>query len=262
VYKAFLGGQLAQDGLQLKWIAPTDLLIELGAELSSGSKYPGGSQNRNGAGSGALSAHVGGDIGYSTSWRAGASYLRTASGSRSFQDTNSLGDSVTDTFSGTSRLWGLDGVLKWAPNGDPTQHNFKLQGEYFQLQQNGTLAYIDAVVPKSASGYFNADQSGWYAQAVWQFYPAWRAGYRYDRLSYGTLTNAMLTSGAGLTAADFPVLGMHSPTRNSLMLDWSPTEFSRIRLQFASDNARVNATDNEVLLQYIFSLGAHGAHTF
>ena len=33
VYKAFLGNQLRQDGLQFKWIAPTDLFIELGAEV-------------------------------------------------------------------------------------------------------------------------------------------------------------------------------------------------------------------------------------
>jgi len=47
-----------------------------------------------------------------------------------------------------------------------------------------------------------------------------------------------------------------------LMVDWSPSEFSRIRLQLASDQSRFGMTDNQVLLQYIYSLGAHGAHTF
>jgi len=46
------------------------------------------------------------------------------------------------------------------------------------------------------------------------------------------------------------------------MLDWSPSEFSRLRLQFARDHSRQDATDNQVLLQYIMSLGAHGAHKF
>ncbi len=46
------------------------------------------------------------------------------------------------------------------------------------------------------------------------------------------------------------------------MLDWSPSEFSRIRLQFARDRSRQGATDNQVFLQYIMSLGAHGAHKF
>jgi hypothetical protein len=46
------------------------------------------------------------------------------------------------------------------------------------------------------------------------------------------------------------------------MIDWSPSEFSRIRLQFARDYSRADATDNQVFLQYIASLGAHGAHKF
>jgi hypothetical protein len=33
-------------------------------------------------------------------------------------------------------------------------------------------------------------------------------------------------------------------------------------LQFAQDKSRQNVTDNQLVLQYIFSLGAHGAHKF
>jgi hypothetical protein len=46
------------------------------------------------------------------------------------------------------------------------------------------------------------------------------------------------------------------------MLDWSPTEFSRLRFQLASDKSRLGATDNQFFVQYIYSLGAHGAHKF
>ena len=46
------------------------------------------------------------------------------------------------------------------------------------------------------------------------------------------------------------------------MVDWSPSEFSRLRLQFARDYSRMGATDNQMFLQYIMSLGAHGAHKF
>ena len=41
VYQAFFGGQFAQDGLQLKWLAPTDLFVELGAESGNGDAFPG-----------------------------------------------------------------------------------------------------------------------------------------------------------------------------------------------------------------------------
>lgn len=46
------------------------------------------------------------------------------------------------------------------------------------------------------------------------------------------------------------------------MLDWSGSEFSRLRLQYNRDESRANATDNQWYLQYIMSLGAHGAHGY
>ena len=266
-YKAFLGGRLGQDGVQLKWVAPTDLFIELGAELASGAAFPGSDRNKNGIGGSALFGHLGGDIGASTAWRAGLSYLRASPNGRSYQDSDKLGGAVTNSFTGSATLWGVDGVLKWSPNGNATYNNFKLQGEYFRLRQNGTLVYDDTAqaTPQFGAPFassLQAEQSGWYAQGVWQFYPRWRVGYRYDALRYGTLSNGIVNSGLGPTAADFPVLANHSPSRNTLMLDFSPTEFSRLRLQFASDKSRFGVTDNQVFVQYIYSLGAHGAHKF
>jgi hypothetical protein len=46
------------------------------------------------------------------------------------------------------------------------------------------------------------------------------------------------------------------------MVDWSASEFSRLRLQLARDYSRAGEPDNQVLLQYVMSLGAHGAHRF
>jgi hypothetical protein len=46
------------------------------------------------------------------------------------------------------------------------------------------------------------------------------------------------------------------------MLDYSSSEFSRVRLQLARDQSRPNVIDNQLFLQYIMSLGTHGAHTF
>ena len=46
------------------------------------------------------------------------------------------------------------------------------------------------------------------------------------------------------------------------MADWSLDEFSRLRLQFARDKSMQGVSDNQVTLQYIMSLGAHGAHKF
>jgi len=255
-YKAFLGGRLNDDGVQLKWVAPTETLVELGGEVGRGRSFPGSDKEKNGAGAWGLFGHMGGDVGASTAWRAGLSYYRSAPANRSFPDLDATGSEVTQAFSGTSKLWVADAVLKWAPNGNATVHNFKLQGEYFRRNEDGRLASNGNVGP------FDSRQSGWYAQSVYQFMPQWRVGYRYDRLNHGTVSNA-LVGVAGLTPADFPLLmSHHNPTRNTVMVDWSPTEFSRIRLQFAADKSRMGTTDNQVLLQYLYSLGAHGAHQF
>jgi hypothetical protein len=65
-----------------------------------------------------------------------------------------------------------------------------------------------------------------------------------------------------LSAADFPIFTRYNATRNTLMLDFSPSEFSRLRLQVGSDKSQLGVTDNQIFLQYIVSLGAHGAHKF
>jgi hypothetical protein len=115
----------------------------------------------------------------------------------------------------------------------------------------------------SLSDAFRSRQSGGYLQGVYQFLPRWRFGYRYDRLNFGRVANGIVANGLGPAAADFPLLmTVHNPTRHSAMVDWSPTEFSRLRLQLASDRSRAGVTDHQALLQYIFSLGAHGAHRF
>jgi hypothetical protein len=264
-YKAFLGGRLRQDGVQLKWVAPTPIFLELGAELSSGDQFPGSDRNKNGVGGSAIFAHVGGDIGASYAWRGGLSYARTSPQNRSYEDVDSLGGAVTNSFTGDAKLWIADAILKWAPNGNSTYNNFKLQGEYFRFRQNGALTYDDSAGSGafgSLTDGFDSRQSGWYLQGVYQFMPRWRVGYRYDRLNFGTVENRIVLNGLGPTGADFPLLTPHSPTRNTLMFDWSPTEFSRVRLQFAADKSRLGVTDNQVFVQYIHSLGAHGAHKF
>ena len=247
-YKAFFGGQLNNDGVQLKWLAPTEeTLVEIGAEAAKGGAFPSTNNNKNGSTLNTLFAHVGGDVGASNSWRAGLSIVQTSPHNRSFSDVDSTG-AIPQTpsvfsFSGTSHTALADFVWKWAPEGNATRTNFKLQGEYLQRTENGDL---------SGSGPYRSRQSAWYLQSVYQFMPAWRVGVRYDRLDYGTVDTANLPN----------ILRPWNPKRTTVMTDWSPSEFSRFRLQFARDEARPGEPDNQVWLQYIVSLGAHGAHKY
>src|SRR5205085_497201 len=255
--RVLLGEQLNEDGVQLRWVAPTDLYWDVGTELGRGRAFPASlsDSGKNGAGSLNFFTHLGGDVGQSIAWQAGLSHLRTNPRERTFDDPEA---GLTNSFSGTSRLWAVSGILKWAPNGNATYNSFKLQGEYFRRKEEGTLVF-DRPGAALANG-LSSRQSGWYAQGVYQFMPMWRAGYRYDRLDSGT-TN-LDSSASGLTAADFPILAGYKPKKHSVMVDWSPSEFSRIRLQLARDYSRMGEPDSQVFLQYIVSLGAHGAHTF
>lgn len=257
IYRTFWDNQLGEDGLQLKWLAPTDTFIEIGAEIGRGRGSPGTNNNdNNGAGAETLFAHVGDDLGLSNSWRTGISLYQTHrvnAVSNSVPDMPGSADGVSNSFTGYSRTAGVDFIWKYAPKGNTTVTNFKLQAEYFQRREDGTLTYNTAA-PVS-DGYV-VTQSGWYVQGIYQFMPHWRAGLRYDQLDSG---NAQ----PGATLLDQVISNYgYTPTRSTLIFDYSPSEFSRLRLQFAQDQSRRGFTDNQMFMQYIMSLGAHGAHQF
>jgi hypothetical protein len=251
-YQAFLGTQFGDDGVQIKWLAPTDTFLEFGTELVRGRSFPGSDRDKNGSGAGTVFAHVGGDVGASHSWRAGVSVLETSPQNQEFSDTNITGNTVTNSFSGDSRLWIADFVWKYAPNGNPVHTNFKVQAEYLRRNEDGNLTYDTAGVSSTAP--YDARQSGWYLQGVYQFMPYWRVGLRTEQLDHGTVDYS--SNNANLPRSNF------NPSKNSVMVDYSPSEFSRIRVQFAQDKSRQGVTDNQAFVQYQMSLGAHGAHQY
>lgn len=251
-YQAMLGTQYGDDGVQVTWLAPTDLFIELGAQVGRGRSFPGGDNSRNGAGMTALMAHAGGDVGASHSWRAGVSALNAKANDQGLQGQDAAGSPVANTFSGSTRVWVVDAIWKWAPQGNATRTSFKLQGEFLRSTRRGELIYD--VANTGSAGAYRAVQSGGYVQGVYQFMPRWRVGARTERLNAGTPDYG---ANAGLLAAS-----SYAPRKNTLMLDFNASEFSRVRLQLAHDRSREGAADRQVFLQYQMSLGAHGAHSY
>jgi len=256
VQTVFLGANFAETGLQLNWIAPTPLFIELGTEIGAGTTDPGlgldTGFNRNGIPSWTAYAHVGDDIGTGGSYRVGASTLQTSTGNSPipFADLDQT-SGMTNLFSGDVRLYGLDFVYKWAPDGNPVDRNFKFVAEWWYREYAGNMTF-DSTTPAAAIQPFTARQQGWYAQGVYQFLPQWRVGLRYDRLNEGNISTAQV----GVAVPDY------TPWRAAAMLDWNLSEFSRIRLQVQQDRAQQGVVDNQVFVQYIMSLGSHGAHKF
>ncbi|HEY5776378.1 MAG TPA: carbohydrate porin [Xanthomonadales bacterium] len=242
-YQAFLGNQYVDDGLQLRWLAPLDQYLEFGAQVTRGENYPAGGAAHSGYGSYALHMRTGGDVGYSNSWQAGLSYLQADADQRESGD-----EDEPLLFTGQTEMVMAEFVWKWAPNGNNKQRNFVFQAEYMWRNEDGYYQ-----VPGSGALPYDNDQRGWYMQAVYQPFPRWRVGLRYDRLS---------SDNPGPAFDGTPLMPASSdPRRYSLMTDWSNSEFSRLRLQYIFDQSGLE-DDNQWGLQYIFSIGAHSAHSF
>ncbi len=138
VYRGLFGDQLIDDGVQVSWVAPTDLYLQLGGELLRGERFPAAGASNDGKGASSLFAKLGGDIGASHAWQVGFSHWQAdveerTSGGHHHDD----GAEETPTYSGDSRVSGIDFVWKWAPLGNASERNFKLQGEYFIRDEEG-----------------------------------------------------------------------------------------------------------------------------
>jgi len=256
IYRGLFGDQLRDDGLQITYVAPTDTFMQFGTELFRGDRFPGAGDH-DGVGAWTAFANIGGDIGIEHSWQLGLNHWRQNDVDGRTSDAHSHGsDSVeTASFSGDSKINSLDFVYKWAPNGNPTSRNFKLQFEYFDRREDGGITMLNSGPPEEFSSY-DGQQDGWYAQAVYQFKPHWRTAIRYDRLS----SNNKGSDDEVLAEAGLDDEG-HTPERYSAMLEWLPSEYSRIRLQYNRDESYEDS-DNQLFLQYTFSLGSHGTHQF
>ena len=89
----------------------------------------------------------------------------------------------------------------------------------------------------------DASAFGMYASGDYQFARRWFAGARYDWSE----------------RADDPTLVDKGP---SVVLTFWPSEFSQVSGQYRRIRFGEGVTSNEVLFQFLFSIGAHGAHVF
>jgi hypothetical protein len=231
-YQAFLGGQYGDDGVQLRWVAPTDLFIELGSEALRGERYPSGGVSHSGVAVATVFAHAGGDVGVGSSWLAGASML------------HSKAAGAADGFSGINRLYVLDATWKWAPRGNTRDAGIQLRAEYFIDDRDGDFSDPEGALPDQR---WAGKRRGWYAEGVYRINRLWEAGYRYDTLQGGD---------------DGPHASSFDPHRHSVMLTWRNSEFSLVRLQVSRDRPNASDTDTAVTLQVQAAFGAHGAHKF
>ena len=244
IYRGLFGNQLKTEGVQVDYLLPTDYYINIGAALSSGAPYPGAGSHT-GIGAWNMFAILGDDIDYEQSWQLGLYHWQQ----NHIDQRESLILDNDYAFRGENRINSLSLVYKWAPNGNPVEKNLKLQFEFFDAREKGDMQ-------SQAQGTdINSHRQGWYAQAVYQFMPQWKTAFRYGRLyASHSLSNPLVFAGTNF-------LSSHHPQRYALMLEWLPSEYSRIRLQYNRDQSTLQ-NDNQFFVQYTFSLGSHGAHQY
>ena len=121
-YAAFLGEQYGDDGVQVRWVAPTPFFLEMGGEVLRGAPDAAGNVRRKGLDSRTVFAHAGGSVGEQNEWLAGVSMLDTS-------DTT---------------LYIADGTWKWAPHGNFKDAGVVIRGEYLR-DDDRSGAYLEAV---------------------------------------------------------------------------------------------------------------------
>jgi hypothetical protein len=154
---------------------------------------------------------------------------------------------------GDAGLWGIDLVYKYAGGRAQGQGDFKFQTEYLRSIKDMEIRSSPNPEDLGLSPTFTTD--GLYAQALYGFAPRWTAGLRYDVLG---LTNEV--SGGGEQAS------FGASNRWTLDLTWKLSEFSLLRAQYAKNDILVEPGErahfDAFYLQFLVSMGSHGAHGF
>ncbi|MCL1114906.1 MULTISPECIES: hypothetical protein [Shewanella] len=266
-YRAFLGGHYFDDGVRLSYVAPTDVYWTMGVEAFKGDSMRAADEHgeRDFDDVGVFSAltKIGGDIGIESSWQLGLSYLRNENGlayAEEHEDEEETDDeheehSHSASYTGEN-TYVADFVYKWAPNGNYKYQNLTVSGEYFRVtdifgEEPGHDD--DAGDVDDHDHEFSGDDyhEGWYLSSVYQFSPSWSAGVRYGQVDTYEIHEDHLDP--------------QKLKETELSVAWHSSHFSTVRLQYTHQegtNFDGFEDDNIVTLQYVMSLGAHGAHQF
>jgi hypothetical protein len=148
-----------------------------------------------------------------------------------------------------NQLYGIDATLHWKPLRRAIYRSFVGRSEiiWARMTQTATSTYTPF---------------GYFVSGEYQFGRRWFLGGRFDRSQRGLCqpTNPLTTPSAACFAAGLGPLVQD--TGGSVLLTYWPSEFSQIRGQLRRTQYGEGPTANEFLFQFIFSMGAHGAHPF
>lgn len=261
---------LKEDGIQFSWTPPTSHYTRIGFEVLQGetegiAQYEGAQGSvsgtdrrlRNSSGPRLFTAFAkyAPDLGYSHALQFGLfggyskKFQRTIEHSTRYEDHD-----------GKAFFTGGDLVYKYDSGNAYGVGNLVLQGEYTYRQRDlnrqdiyfqPTDGFQSGDVRNVSS--FKEKQDAFYIQGVYGVAERLTTGLRYEI--------AGLTNKTGRGSGE----SFDDSRRYSANLTFDPTEFSRLRLEYSYGDFAVGGERerfNQIFLQFILSLGVHGAHLF
>jgi hypothetical protein len=126
-------------------------------------------------------------------------------------------------------LYGLDATLRWTPLRRTIYHNFVGRAEFVWSHRD------QLPLTQRAFGFFTSGD--------YRLNRRWTVGGRFDRSGRARTANLIDDGFSGV-------------------LTYWPSEFSQVRGQYRFTHFADGPDGNEFLFQFIFVLGAHGAHPF
>jgi len=250
---------LLETGAQLSWLAPTPFHLLIGMEAAQGDNermfnYTNGEHLPDHSGPRLWVGWL--KLSPNLPQRHGLQFGLFAASGKHQEAHDGNGDGTEDHWlDGRSYFWGADFVYKYDSPQEHGQGDWLVQGEYLRrridldvLGHNLNPAMVGRSLVKN--------QDGFYLQGLYGFLPRWRLGLRWDM--------------AGLTNKDQYPPGNSENFDNSYrlsgMIDWSPSEFSRLRFQTSYGDWALDHGSREdfwqVFVQAIIAIGTHGAHKF
>jgi hypothetical protein len=164
-----------------------------------------------------------------------------------------------------NQLYGTDVTLRWKPLRRAIYHSFVLRNELIWSRTVGSPGLAGAAPILVLSPVVVANPTttpfGFYISGDYQLGRRWFLGGRFDRSERG---NCLPTNPPTTTSCDvsLPLNVLTKDTGGSLILTYWPSEFSQFRTQLRRTRYGEGLTANEILFQFQFSMGAHGAHPF
>ena len=135
-----------------------------------------------------------------------------------------------------NNLYGIDATVRWKPLRRAIYHSFTGRAEWIWDRSGMNFQLQLPVAPRQTP-------FGYFVSGDYQFARRWFAGGRFD------------WSERALNA-------LNHDTGGSAILTYWPSEFSQVRGQYRRTRYAEGLTANEILFQFLFSIGAHGAHPY